>query len=1121
AFSQEVDGIMGPRSFYTFWYLGQMLQDSKKLRDVFVKGGGNFAIFDVVLKDDEKVQQSVNHALAEIIKPEVTSRWEFAVKPSVGVNFIYSDLSWLGSYAKQESAFGELMSGETFTKNKERASKIREKLDRSFFVMHRSKITTDEDRMGVLSLLYQDEEKLSGEAILYEADRDFVHSRDLKRIFSKSGGSGFDFQVIVYDPSSFAEIVGILGLQGPSSDEAMGTALKILHSKPGEIDDTPEIAALGISLNLPKRSQKQIHKAVDDYLVRKAAMEKKRREEELELGLKKHQEIQKLQKQLDDALKGDPDVTDVKVLMGLLGAVNGASGLKKLKALAEKKGFLVVKIGISKPFPLFNKQIEDIRSDSENNWRFPLRFGLAPPEDDSDIPDRMGFNAKKRKDGKIAVSRYPSRLTYDSRTSSRTGPVSGDWKYAPITDVYDPLEPVLVEIVQLNPGTTALVWMLRDLLDEDVYVSKRQWVLAQSLPQVAESLWDKKEMEDVMDTVDIIFTAGALGSVVTAPLKVGHAAFANMARTTVSREVLKASLTFVVTETLAMKFVEFDYRVNELERDKYSKEDRENWGYFKVALLLFMAGAISLSAMRGAYKYYLHNASSPRMKSAIKALQEEFEAQAKAEGRVVGDDVAKGVTQSAQVDAKVRSNKVMSQMFPDATAKGGSEGLGQQAAWWNPFSKNASTPKPEFLKKPWTSWHKIDAQIAAKDALDARTVTEYTDITVNDARVAIPQIYSGPLTPEFAQVQNGRTYLRINGIDVESLVARLKSYFNQAHAEALTVIHRDREWWDDLAAGRHNGLGDFPNTLDRVAWANHLASLYTAIRAQFDAIDNAIVRMNTQLDSGTPAGSFLIDRISAGIMVELENFASMRVPGHPNMFVFNTDIARVAGTLVGEARALGRLEIPTQAMLNDHLRDALQLFPVPHLEAALLRGQSTDAIRLGHDYAWQQVNGRWLDDVDHIVGSAAATYDPIEQVIRVQPTPISQAVLREFVVHETYHAWFHESFPFFVKLNKSFQQDVMTKLALFFNENNAYRSGLRARQDLMDNAAMISQYELNYLATQANFKGFHGRIKKSIGNRKISLSVYYAAILAHKIFVSLPKAGQEYLIKRPTDWMFR
>ncbi|MEM9446841.1 MAG: DUF4157 domain-containing protein, partial [Verrucomicrobiota bacterium] len=40
AFSQEVDGIMGPRSFYTFWYLGQMLQDSKKLRDVFVKGGG-------------------------------------------------------------------------------------------------------------------------------------------------------------------------------------------------------------------------------------------------------------------------------------------------------------------------------------------------------------------------------------------------------------------------------------------------------------------------------------------------------------------------------------------------------------------------------------------------------------------------------------------------------------------------------------------------------------------------------------------------------------------------------------------------------------------------------------------------------------------------------------------------------------------------------------------------------------------------------------------------------------------------------------------------------------------------------------------------------------------------
>ncbi|MEM9446843.1 MAG: hypothetical protein AAGA18_15995, partial [Verrucomicrobiota bacterium] len=536
-------------------------------------------------------------------------------------------------------------------------------------------------------------------------------------------------------------------------------------------------------------------------------------------------------------------------------------------------------------------------------------------------------------------------------------------------------------------------------------------------------------------------------------------------------------------------------------------------------LLLFMAGAISLSAMRGAYKYYLHNASSPRMKSAIKALQEEFEAQAKAEGRVVGDDVAKGVTQSAQVDAKFRSNKVMSQMFPDATAKGELRSSEELASRWNPFSKNRPKRTPDLIKKPWIPWHKIDAQIAAKDALDARTIIRYKDIAANDAVLGTPasSVYSGSLNLAFAQGPTGSTYLRINGIDLETLVAQLKFEFNKAYSEAGTISKVNERWrWWKVWEKKH--------AVDKVAWADHLRAkrTYAGFRKDFARLDDLVRILDENFRLGAELDSPIIRANVSEIMKVLENFRAATVPGYSATKVFKNDIDFIANTLTHKSSIWGRFSIPTQDVLEHELSLALKLFPVTDFIHALKANRGTDVIRLGSEFSMKpKKNTSMMRDPEYVSDTAGATFSLSDQVIRFPPRPIPASRLRELIFHETFHAWFHQKYPKYSKLNTRVRMNIRTQLALFFNEMKAYRAGIDARQHLIDSTSQVTKTELQYLAKRSDFQGIQGGIKGSIRDRDLALAVYYTADILYQVFYSLPKAGQEYLIKRPTDWMFR
>jgi len=537
---------------------------------------------------------------------------------------------------------------------------------------------------------------LTCEVDYVKADRPFLHRLDADRLARRKPpkGASLFLYALIPDQAGYRELLDEMGLRVPDK-----TALLALHAAMlGE--ETPPVTAgiLGAVFlaYLPAREVAEFQRAIVRSLY-----EQKLRETALEELSADWAES--FQNTVTERLAGPADITQGEVLIALLAETGGApSDSKQTGALLQKASEtlgLTVRIGEdAEPVFLPYNAIMKAREHAQRNASRPLRFGLFPDPHRLSGIDSAGFTAKPGPEGGATVGLNVYELTCDSDQGEDCR-VHQDWKYFKQYQ-YAALEPVRIDISELNPNTTFWVQRWRDLAGTDQWRQQSFWVLGSSLPEVSRQLWDLASTQNTVAWIDAVISILAAAAVVAGPLLALEGALAeglviagsSEAVALLTRELIVSAFWFVVSEVLIQKMLDFDAKIND-PANGYSDADKNAWGAFKLAMLVLGGSLLLRSAWKGL---------RARMSAGLQAELGVMEAEMmKAEARgSVSTGKAVGVKAAEEAIAKESDELVEAAM--ESEGRGGRSLFGKKApAPTGPLSPELKALYMEQMSSRW------------------------------------------------------------------------------------------------------------------------------------------------------------------------------------------------------------------------------------------------------------------------------------------------------------------------------------------------------------------------------------------------------------------------------------
>ncbi|HAA12510.1 MAG TPA: hypothetical protein DCE41_12760, partial [Cytophagales bacterium] len=597
----DTDGALGPRTFYVTAKLASTFGVREVLSAAQSLGLSVSGLESIAAAHQPTVDSLLKKALARIKTPELLFSWTYEVDAEAAIAY----------YAEENLPFSQ---------------HGRNALDRIFFHNANVPVITDEERVGLLTYLFKGK-TFSSVGFAFRVERSYVSKHidalELEEQVGSPPGAG------IFNFMKTPEQVNKVGFLTGDMPEAAQEHLRLL----GYDDD---LAALHGFMILhyfgvidPVEAQAALLKYVAD-----------RELQEMLATIALRQQVSEPEAAIAARMEGDPEVDGMEEFLNLVtyaagGTVDNSPDAQKGETLhnkAKTEYGLVVKLSSDGENQfIWLHQIEHLQHRASINAGSPFRFGLF-----EDTETFTGFNASHTGEGTVRILR--SKLNFVPTESSDEE--AEDILSELSSHTLDVLEPVIFHTSEMNPDDPAIVWLYKNLVNENEWQVTRQWVPAGALPNISNSYWKKKEMDDIMETVDVAFTAFGIASIGSAGLIAQGARTwgMSMLATDVMAWQAAATTTRAVISKMALEGVKFG--MGELvgmglgaaskhifdPKNNYSDTVKDTWGFGMKALLFAgIGGAASFTAfkaMRRNMKGFVDNTVMKNLDTVEKELLE-------------------------------------------------------------------------------------------------------------------------------------------------------------------------------------------------------------------------------------------------------------------------------------------------------------------------------------------------------------------------------------------------------------------------------------------------------------------------------------------------------------------
>lgn len=623
------DGILGQKTMLCLGMLYKFYENNPEYDEELSNAGIDLAMLEHIASlEGGEFENAIDAAVADIIELDFLAEWN----QQINSELVFEHFTWYESSFKTALPESVLNSTEGL-----------------------ENLTTD-DYVAIYTELFGGKQ-LECHMAFFEGDRDFVHrndATDFGKEHSPAGASRYFYEIAV-NPLFYQQIIKNLPLTIPEDDSAKLIHQKLMTEKDGigakSETSEPHISGLALACYLPDLTDEEYNGAILRAMYRNMVTDIAYEEAAADW-------VSDFRQGVDERLAGTPDITDYATLLGVMAGSGGApiSDPSKVEALLQKASTtlgLVIKLeGQDEPFFLTYDAIQKARLQAERNGRNPLKFGTfpAPPGSHFKI-DSFRFTARPNSEGGAEVGFSASELLCDSGDGGSCAPWS-DWDNFRTAN-YGPMEPVLVEISELNPNTTFWVQRWRELNGTNQWKNRTYWMFGSSLIDTSGQLWDYADSQNTIAWIDAVVSIFAAATIVAGPLIAVEGGLATGAIAAGSSQVgiqltksfVKNAFWFAISEVAAQSLLDFDAKINDPDNG-YTDSEKEAWKDFKIALLV-LGGTVLL---RAAYKGLTARLSTG-LRAELRVLESEI-AQA-------GAEVATGATRAeglAVAESTIRSN---------------------------------------------------------------------------------------------------------------------------------------------------------------------------------------------------------------------------------------------------------------------------------------------------------------------------------------------------------------------------------------------------------------------------------------------------------------------------------
>lgn len=619
----DEDGILGPESLGILFRLWKHLIETTPAQfSKLEKFEKQYGILNIVktlnealslLNPDEK-NAMVNILIMSVVyKPKEMTRWQFTTTITPIAFFLLENDK---SYYKQVPS-GLARDGIFFSRNL--TILINFIVNDIEEATHLNVTLTFEEKVEMLKLLYPIE-KIPAIGVFFEVKRPFIND-DLDTYWMNPKKNYPElFLIFTFkEPTYLNRVSPILNLQIPkntktekalqglkqnTSAKITGLTLYYYLPKPNRnniqlskeyianqamITNAGEAAAMEYLKQLQQEVNNRMAAPADikdyqtliDVLTQPVAKIKK--PDEIRRLIQKAQDTHFLIVNFDKtAIQGSVNTKDTAIAM-ITSPLKGGGILNPIKDFSADKQ--VKSSGIN-PFLITYRQILSCHKAAVHNESSPLRMGNFKPQTNAINVDDVEFSTEVN-DNKVIVR--------------QTGIYEKN-KYREYTS----FTPVKVQVGVINPNAGFWTERWRQLAGDTDWSVQEYWHLSDMLPEL------EKQLKDYLDSVASAKGLDAIISILTAGVTLGLAPAAALApsggviaTTLVGREVtviitkelLKRTFWYVITEILAQKFMDFDHKVNN--DPNYSDDERSAWNAFKTGLLILGGTALLRQAWSG------------------------------------------------------------------------------------------------------------------------------------------------------------------------------------------------------------------------------------------------------------------------------------------------------------------------------------------------------------------------------------------------------------------------------------------------------------------------------------------------------------------------------------------
>ena len=469
----DIDGALGP---YTFYVIGKMAQTwaeeeaQEAATALYIPIEG---IRGLMSASESMIGPDLRNALAEIRKPELLFTWEGSAETAAAID----------SYASGHDGFDEYS---------------RELLDIFLFNTPMYDSLSDYQRFEIIKRIYATE-PLALTGFAFRVNRNFTYkSMDNKELRNQAGvGDAFGVFTFVTDELK-------LSINSYLKDTMSPAALNF-SKKIGYNDETEVLHGLMVFYHFPMVDPVWVQQELFNYL---AEVEL----EQLIIEVAMQKAVADYDAMVEERKAGEPDVSSMDEFLSVLvyqtdvetSNIDRAFG-EEMHEKARNEFGLVVKLDEdSEPIFMMLSEIEAGQARAAHNAANPLKFGIF-----EETNHFTGISAIKKDNGTIMVTNSSFDLV-DEEQSDSENLNNFSINYS---QYFGSLEPVIFQTSELNKDDPAIYWLYKNIVNENTWTVNTLWMPAGYLPQVTDSYWKKRDLENLMTAIDLGFTIFGLASI--------------------------------------------------------------------------------------------------------------------------------------------------------------------------------------------------------------------------------------------------------------------------------------------------------------------------------------------------------------------------------------------------------------------------------------------------------------------------------------------------------------------------------------------------------------------------------------------------------------------------------